>query len=255
MNTAQMQTAYMNPAQATTAVPALPALPAAPRRLDIYAPIHKAIRAEMCQTLVALGRMDADDAADLSATLDRLEQLLTLCSNHLAHENDFVHPAIEARQPGGAQRIAGEHREHQQTLAALSSASAQLRRQPDGAGALRLYRQVALFMADIFFHMHEEESQHNALLWAHHSDAQIAAIEQRLQQSIPPAELAHTLGLLATALSPAERAQLFGQIQRDAPPAALQGLLDSVRPRLDDRSWAKLARALGLPPVPGLVTV
>ena len=34
----------------------------------------------------------------------------------------------------------------------------------------------------------------------------------------------------------------------------MRQVLDLVRSVLDDTAWAKLARALGLPPVPGLVT-
>jgi hypothetical protein len=39
------------------------------------------------------------------------------------------------------------------------------------------------------------------------------------------------------------------------PPAAFALVLDGARAALNDTAWAKLARALGVAPVPGLVTV
>lgn len=71
-------------------------------RADLYAPIHKALRSQMCHTLCRVGDMDVHDAADLQAGLAQLDELLTACLSHLKHEKDFVHAAINARQPGGA---------------------------------------------------------------------------------------------------------------------------------------------------------
>ena len=67
-------------------------------RLIALRHIHKALRHFMTDTLVRVGRLDIDDADEMSATLAQLETLLTLCTRHIEHENDFLHTAIEARQ-------------------------------------------------------------------------------------------------------------------------------------------------------------
>ena len=88
-------------------------------RLDLYAGIHKAMRAIMTDSLLALGRLDTDDEADMNDMAERLEGLLALCGQHLTHENDFVHPALEARASGASLTIATEHVEHVRHIAAL----------------------------------------------------------------------------------------------------------------------------------------
>jgi hypothetical protein len=55
-------------------------------------------------------------------------------------------------------------------------------------------------------------------------------------------------------MNPAERTALLADMQAHAPAPAFDAILDTVRPHLDTHEWAKLARSLGLPPVPGLVT-
>ena len=208
----------------------------------------------MTDTLTRIGRIDVADAADRDAALAQLDELLALCLNHLRHENDFVHPAIEARQPAGSRRIAGEHVEHVETIAALQAEVATLR-QAEGAAAarlaLRLYRHLALFVAENFQHMNIEETVHNGLLWAHYSDAELAALHARLLASIAPAEHLLVARWMVPASTPAERAVIVGAAKAQMPPEALLGVMSVVRPHMDDAGWAKLAAAIGIDPALG----
>lgn len=222
-------------------------------RYDIYAGIHRALRLFMTDTLGRLGWLDCGDAAETTATLNQFDSLMAFCRKHLEHENSFVHAAIEARRPGATQRIAGEHVEHLAEIAALQAEAASLRAAPNAPTALRLYRHLALFIAENFHHMQVEETTHNETLWAAYSDAEIMAIEQRLVASLDPAEQALVLRWMAPALPPAERAAWLGGARQNMPPAAFALVLEGARAALNDTAWAKLARALGVAPVPGLV--
>jgi hypothetical protein len=231
---------------------------AQPARVDMYAGIHKALRALMADTLLAVGRMDSADDLDLAQVTQRVVELLDFCRSHLGHENEFVHAAIEARAPGASAAIAHEHDEHEGDIASLCLAVEALRNCPAGqrgVGALELYRSLALFVAENFQHMHIEETAHNAVLWARYTDAELQAIHQALVASIPPQEMMFTIRWLVPFMNPAERTALLADMQAHAPAPAFAAALDTVRPHLDATEWGKLARSLGLPPVPALVTV
>jgi hemerythrin-like domain-containing protein len=233
---------------ATTLAPAAkPAVAAALARVDLYGPIHKALRLLMTDTLQRMGRLDADDAQEVTQTLAQVQELLEACRSHVAKENKFVHAAIEARRLGASERIAAEHVEHLDAIAALEAEVASLRALPTAAAANRLYARLARFVADNFEHMHVEETQHNAALWAAYSDVELLEIHQRLLASIEPEEMAAILRWMVPALSPAERAGMLGAMQLEMPPEAMRDVLDIVRPHLDDTGWAKLARALNVP--------
>ena len=219
-------------------------------RVDMYSAIHKAIRAFMADTLMAVGRMDPDDAPEAARTADRVMQLLDFCVAHVAHENGFVHPAIEARAPGASAAIAHDHEEHLQEIGELAAAVAALGSAAGPqrhAAAQSLYRQLARFVAAHFQHMHVEETAHNAVLWAHYTDAELVQIHDALVASIPPEQMLVTARWLVPFLSPAERAGLLLDIRGKAPAAAFEALLDVARPHLAAGEWAKLARALDLP--------
>lgn len=226
-------------------------------RLDLYAGIHKALRALMADTLLAVGRMDPDDTAERRAVSARVLELLDFCASHVAHENEFVHAAIEARAPGASDAIGHEHEVHLAQITRLRTAVAALSGPAgsDAAAALDLYRSLALFIAENFQHMHVEETAHNAVLWARYTDAELVAIHNTLLASIPPTEMMYTLRWLVPAMHAGERTALLADMQAHAPAPAFAAALDTVRPHLSDADWAKLTRSLGLPPAPGLVQV
>lgn len=238
----------MNTALADTPSPGTVARAASPR-LDLYAGIHKGMRAFMAETLVRLGRIDVADHGDRDQALDQLELLLGFCASHLRQENDFIHTAIEARQPAGSSKIAEEHLEHGEAIAALREEAAALRKAPDYAApalALRLYRQLALFVAENLVHMHAEETAHNALLWQHYGDADLAELHGRLLASVGPADKELAARWMVPASTPVERAAMIAGMKAQVGPEALLGLMTMLRPHLDAAGWAKLARAAGV---------
>jgi len=227
-------------------------------RFDMYSGIHKALRALMADTLLALGRMDTEDALALAQGTERVMQLLDACRSHLHHENSFVHAAIEARAPGASDRIAHEHGEHEQHIVQLAQLVAVLRKAPQEQRfglAQHLYRALALFVAENFQHMHVEETAHNTVLWARYTDAELVAIHDALVASIPPQEMMVTVRWLVPFMNPMERLMLLSDIRGKAPKEAFDAMLEVVRPHLDTNEWAKLARGLGIAPMSGLVEV
>ena len=224
-------------------------------RHDLYLGIHKALRALMSDTLLAVGRMDTEDDLELAQTSERVVELLAVCAGHLKHENDFVHPALEARSPGTSRRIGHEHGDHEQHIAELSAAATSLLTCPRPARAgigLNLYRRLALFIAENFEHMYFEETAHNAVLWACYSDQELEGLHNALVGSIPPEEMMHILRWMLPYLNPAERAGLLAGMQAQAPAEVFSAVLAMLRPHLSERDWAKLARSLALPAVAGL---
>lgn len=224
-------------------------------REDIYAAIHKALRAFMADTLLSLGRVDVDDAEELERVTGQVVDLVDFCLSHLQHENAFVHPAIEACAAGASAAIAHDHVDHQQEIAELRSAALALRQLEAAlrpAAAHGLYRALAVFVADNMLHMNVEEAAHNAVLWSCYTDAELHAIHDALVASIPPQELMLGLRWMVPFMTPRERLGLLAGIRAQAPAPAFAAILDVVRPHLGDRGWSKLARGLGIDAVPGL---
>lgn len=213
-------------------------------RFDIYAFIHKGIRAFMGATLETVGRMDPTDPLEIAPALQALRALTGFLRAHLHHENQFIHPALEARRPGSACRTAGEHVAHERALEALESDALALERASDdsrAAAAQRLYRNLARLVAENLEHMHVEETDNNAALWDAYTDGELAQLQEALLATVSPDEMSLSLRWMLPAIAPAERAALFGAL----PPAAHAQVLEALRPHLGARDWAKLTAAIG----------
>ena len=221
-------------------------------RFDMYAFIHKALRAMMSESLVAIGRLDVHDAEESVQRLAQLRSLLAACASHLRHEEEFIHPALEARAPGASRATANDHVHHVEQIAALETAVAALEQAAPAErqrNAHALYLQLAAFVADNLQHMQVEERDNNAALQAAYTDAEMLAIHDRLVASIPPQELTATLRWMLPNLSAPERASLLGSLALAMPREAFDGVLVLARQNLSPRDWFKLMMALGPMPV------
>lgn len=223
---------------------------AATPRFDLYLPIHKALRAFLSDTLVAVGRMDTDDEAEVGVVLEQTRSLLAMLAIHLEEENRFVHTAMEARRPGSAAHTAHDHVEHECALGELKAMVEGIERSAGAeraAAALRLYRRLALFVAENLEHMNVEERDNMTVLWAEYTDAELVGIEHSIVAAVPPAAMAVAARWFMAGLNHAERVGWLQGVRLGAPPAVFEGLLAIARTNLGARDWTKLANALALP--------
>lgn len=249
-----METATLHASSATSPAPARPAAPAASApRVDLYAAIHKTMRLWMCGTLTRVGSTDPADAMQVGETLAAVRSLLDGCIAHLTRENEFLHPAMERARPGTSAQIAGEHVEHVDAVEELAELAMRVEaaQGPARAAALHhLYRSLALFVAENFEHMHYEETEHNAVLWAHYTDDELLALERRLIAAIPPEVMMGLLHWMLPAVAAPERLAMFTDMRAHAPGEAFQAVVSLARARLTPGEWVKLARGLDIPPAP-----
>jgi hypothetical protein len=216
-------------------------------RVNLFAFVHKGLRAWMGHVLALAGCIDGDDEDDTARAIAEVHNLLAACREHQSLEEDFIHAAMQARDPGSAATSAAEHEHHSAcltTLEANAHAVLAARGQKRLAAARGLYRRLALFMADQLAHMDAEETHDNAVLWAHYDDAELLEIQGRLVASIAPETLAAFLRWMVPAATPAERAALLGSIQRNAARQTFERALALIRPYLSARDWFKVTRAL-----------
>ena len=226
-------------------------------RFNLYAGIHKALRAFMADTLMRVGRTDPFDDLEVAATAAQVVELMDLCAGHVEHENAFVHPALEARCPGVAGPVAQEHEGHRHHIAHLRGVARAL---ADADGAQRgsalhaLYLGLGLFLAENLQHMHAEETVHNPALWSAYSDAELIAIHDALLATVPPAEMMLVMRWMLPQLNAPERLETLQGMRAGAPAPVFEGMLDALRGLLPTGDWAKVARGLGVPVVPALMS-
>jgi hypothetical protein len=225
-------------------------------RYDIYGTIHKALRLCMMEALASVGTMDLENTEELRVKLASVEAMLGLMRTHLTKENKFLHPALDARQPGASQRIAAEHVEHEQAIDALFDDVADLcasNSAQRGALGQRLYHHLALAIADNLEHMHYEETVHNAVLWSAYTDAELQALEGQIKASLAPQEMMLWLRWITRSATPQQVINMMADMRANAPKEVFGSAVQLVREQLSASRWTMVSMALDLPQVDGLV--
>lgn len=216
-------------------------------RYDPYLMIHKGIRALITDALLRAGRMDPFDDEDTAEVVARIRDLARLAESHAHHEERFVHAAMEARAPGSTRHVEEDHRTHRGALARLVAGCDAVAKQTGAAraaAALDLYRALGLYVAKDLVHMHAEETENNAVLWATYSDDELVALTERLVAAVPPEQNAIFARWMASASAPAERAQLLANARGKMPAPAFAGMLQGILSELRAKDRGKLEAAL-----------
>ena len=216
-------------------------------RHDLYGPIHKALRAQLCDTLLRVGRIDVSDDADRTRACDGIGDLLSNLRLHLAHEEEFIHPLLESLEPGSAAPVLGEHDDHREAMFELELLIANLRANASAHVANTVYRRLALLVAENLDHMEIEEGRIQELLWSRLTDAQLGELHGCIIAHVSPQEFAALLQWMLPALTPAQRAGMLSEMRAGAPTPVFEGVLGIARAHLHPTAWVKLARALDLP--------
>jgi hypothetical protein len=154
---------------------------------------------------------------------------------------------LEITLADGTRAIADEHVGHAAAIAALRlhvDALARAAAPVRDRAASDLYRELALFVGENLVHMQHEETHHNAVLWATHTDAELVALENTIKAHVPPAMMPRVLRWMLPAATPAQRAQMLAGMRAHAPAAVFEGVLAIARAHLDPAGFRKLDVAL-----------
>jgi hypothetical protein len=218
------------------------------QRLDLYRPIHKAIRLCLLQTVTRVGNMDETLDADVREAADAVRTLLAMLAAHIVNE-DVVHRAVERRCPGAAAALTHAHEEHaaelrhfEDAVRTLENAAAH-ERQPL---AHALYLELARFAGENLAHMNAEETQMNPLLWSLFSESELYDIYNQILAAEPPEQLAAGVRWLVPALTHAERVGVIEGARAGIPPAVFEQLVLGTRVLLSERDYVRLCASLGM---------
>lgn len=210
-------------------------------RLDLYTPIHKAIRSALFEMAATLGRTAFAEPAEAAAAVVGLRQLFECLTEHAEHEDVVVLPELRHCAPelhavleDEHARLVGMQRELEQLLPRLAEAGAEQR----PAIGQRLQHALHRLIAAQLTHLVREEVEVNRALWAQFDDDGLRALHARIMTRIAPNRLTQWLRLMLPALSLPERQQLLGDLQHKLPADAFAALTAPARAVLGEDAWS-----------------
>ena len=158
------------------------------QRMEMYRPIHKAIRQILYSTAQQLGMADFADEGVARETLAKLDRTIVMMKEHASHEERFVHPPLESRVPGITKPFDGDHEDDDRVYDELQQLGARiLSSKGDNPTALgnQVYGTFNRFIGRYVSHLDREETELETALLAHFTDEELVAMEQQIMGSVP----------------------------------------------------------------------
>jgi hypothetical protein len=218
-------------------------------RVQPYRFIHKALRVLLLQTLQVAGSMDVSNPAERQQLVDEVDRTLSVCEDHLAHENGFFHAPLQARSARAVMAFEADHHDHLAHIEVLRLLLLRVRDASDAeapALAYELYLRLSQFVGENLAHMAEEETTLTQALWEQFTDEQIMGFTEALHATLSPEEMGFYLQWMVRSLNIFELSLVLQPLPGTMPPEAYSGLMEMVRAELSPARWQQLARRLGL---------
>jgi hypothetical protein len=224
--------------------------------VDLYGPIHKALRWALGRVLSRLGSASVANDLEVLAVLREVDDLLVTLESHIAHEEAVIHPAVEERRPGATNELTSAHAEHADMMGALRILLAAIR---NGSPSTRpsLWRALYLCFADLIaeniHHMAEEEEVMQPLLEELYTADELHEIHDRILASIAPAEMIASMKIMLPANDFDFRLAMLNGAKHTLPPEVFAGVFAQTTVYLSAEEIEALAVRLLRVPVPTTV--
>ena len=218
------------------------------QRYNIFFPVHKGLRALLCETAQLLQQTNFTDVDEAADAIERVAAVISLFESHAGKEDNYVFAAINAYEPSVVAAFEQEHDEDhalgqalQNWVTALEYAKAPSAKQTLGEELTKSFMQ---FMVFNLRHMAKEEQVINPLLWRYYSDEELHGITQKIIASIPLQEASYFSKWMVRGLNNAEILGWLKGVKNSAPQPVFQSLLGIAEEELHPHRWNLVQESL-----------
>jgi iron-sulfur cluster repair protein YtfE (RIC family) len=218
------------------------------QRYNIFFPIHKGLRAMLCETAVQLQQTSFADAEEAAETVELVKTVVGLFESHAHKEDTYVFPAIAAYEPSVVAAFEGEHVEDHQLgeslqkwITAFEYAVSPSAKTTIGEELTKAYIQ---FMVFNLRHMAKEEQVISPILWRYYGDSELHDITLKIMKAVPQHEMAFFSRWMVRGLNNAEILYWLKGVKNIAPQPAFEALLSVAEKELNPHRWSFVQESL-----------
>lgn len=217
-------------------------------RFNMFNQIHKALRALLYDTSLALQQTWFGDTDEAEIALEKVKMVVDIFDQHARHEDNYVLPAIQQYEPSLVDTFELEHiKDHELSerlrglLAVYNLAQKSQVKMEAGHAIVLAFQEFMIFNLQ---HMAKEEAVLNRVLWRYYADEELLAINQKIIAAIPAEEMAVSNAWMMRGLSNTEISGWLKAVEKTAPEAAFNNLFSIAEKELPHTRFRKLLENL-----------
>ena len=226
------------------------ALTAVKEQPETYTPIHKGLRSRLFKASIQAGKMDCTDEAALSELYDEFNSLVASIRIHHTMEENFIHPLLADRVPGGAEKLEEDHHVVDHLMDNLVAHLDRIRSKPTKFEkrrelTLEFYLAFNRFIAFFLNHIDVEEEHIRPTMWRLCTVEEVTAAVVKLLASQKPEEGMQNMKMMLSAANPDDLAGIITHAKAALPPEAIQAGFQLAESMLSARDFAALKAKMG----------
>lgn len=199
-------------------------------------------------TSLSLQQTCFEDADEAEVAFEKVGVVVDIFAAHAANEDNFVFPAIQRYEPSLIDVFEQEH-EKDHTLCENLRGLMTVYRHAIKAGVKietgqAINRAFTSFMIFNLEHMAKEELVLNKILWRYYTDADLAAINRQIVDTIPSAKMDINNVWMMRGLSNTEICGWLKGVEKNAPQPAFEQLFGMAERELPVNRFRKIQEGL-----------
>ena len=220
-------------------------------QLMIYSPIHKGIRNRLFRLSVEAGKLDITDRQKVGNFKADFSALVHNIIRHHELEDQFIHPLLADKVPGGAEKLEEEHRVAAHMMDNLVKYLDEIIAQSSDYSniqelSLEFYLAYNRFITYFMEHINTEEQHIQRALWHLCKPEEIVAAVGKLQANQEPELAMENIEMIITSVSLNELTGILLQSKPNVPPEAFKKVLKIAERHLNAKEYAKLLSNIGV---------
>lgn len=218
------------------------------KRYNIFNQLHKGLQALLYDTAIMIQQTAFCQAPEGKITLEKLDTLLHLFSEHASLEDKHLFPSLRTLDEIAICTLEKDHQEGRSTISRLKGLMLVYERAVTGNEKAEIGMAIASTYRDLIVaslrHMCREEEILNNILWQRFTDAEIFAIEQNVLSHIPQEELTAYSFWMIRGMNDLEIIAWLKTIEKTAVGPVFQVLFTMAESGLSSIRWQKIQEGL-----------
>jgi hypothetical protein len=214
-------------------------------RIRSFAAPHKGLRYLIAKFASCLGHADFGNPAQLTALKQSGQEMFTLLDDHVHTENEHTLKHLEERVPGASGHDVADHEKLEAIQSSLAQKLSGFTGMETADEIHTFYLDFSLFQSQYLEHIFEEETVTELLLQQHFSDEELIRHRNDTMQRLPFPILLLWLKYIVPAQREEESLGMLSGFKANAPLAAYEQVMASIKTELDSERYESLALKLG----------
>lgn len=228
-------------------------------RVDLFTPIHKAIRSMIYELGKDLQTTDFTDEAATEAIVSRLNHdlssassacILCLLHEHAGNEDQRVFPEVRAFEPEMVDTLMQEHMQIVRKIAGVWKIANELKALKNREQRIEMGEKLNRNADELFSfyltHLNREEETILPVTLKHFTDEQLAAMRANVEKNTPPERYAEWLRWMFPSLNINELTGMFVGLKKGAPAAVFESMSSIAEKALGEVRWNAVKARAGL---------